>query len=45
MKENDYTKSLNRNQVYKIFHMRNGPKNVFPDLEIFVEGDPIIVSL
>lgn len=26
-------------------HMRNSPKNVFPNLEIFVKGDSMLVSV
>ena len=30
MKENKYTKSLAKNQVYRIVHMRDSRKNVLP---------------
>ena len=36
MKEDKYTKSLAKNQVYAIVHMRDTWKNVLPNLYSFV---------
>ena len=42
MKEDKYTKSLAKNQVYAMVHIRDIWKNVYPSME---SGDAMFVSL
>ena len=45
MKEDKYTKSLVKNQVYATVHVRDIPKKCFTQIDKALYGDAMLVSL